>query len=463
MTGESSKKTIVIIDDDKLFCDGIKDYLEDGTNEVLIANTGREGLDAVLRNNVDVVLLDQNLPDLEGHTLCPSILEHDERTKIIFITAQPSFKGAVNAIRAGAHDYLSKPFELEELSMTISAAYKTQALERVAQVEDYKSRKEKEDAEIVGSSRSIKEILRLVDLAASTDSPVLITGETGTGKNVIAKAIHFKSSARKDAFISANCAAFPENLIEAELFGYERGAFTGAVAAKRGIFEMAEEGSLFLDEIGEMPVHLQTKLLGVLEDKKVKRLGGDTIRPVDVRIVAATCIDLENCRGKTFRSDLYYRLSVIRIHIPPLRERRGDIPELCAFLLKKIACGRDTRIDDADMKKLMDYEWPGNVRELKNILERAAILQKGPVLRPSELLLMPAGPASVAPSEDADGEEGIVLLEELEKKHISATLRKLSGNYTRTAKALGISVSTLKRKVGEYGLKKIIVGPGDAF
>lgn len=452
---DSIRKTLLIIDDDKLFCDVMRDYLTSGEMQVFTANTGKEGLDTFLRGNVDVVLLDQNLPDLEGHTLCPALLEHNEQTKIIFITAHPSFEGAVKAIRAGAFDYISKPFELEELSMTVASAFKTLALEKVALVEDYKSRKESEDAVIVGSSYALKEILRLVDLAASTNAPVIITGETGTGKNVIAKSIHFHSAARKNAFISINCAALPENLIEAELFGYEKGAFTGAVASKRGIFEMAEDGTLFLDEIGEMPIHLQTKLLSALEDKKIKRLGGDSIRPVNVRIIAATCLDLEDGMGKTFRNDLYYRLSVVRIHIPPLRERREDIPELCSYLLKKIGGGRDFRIDETDLRKLMDYDWPGNVRELKNIIERATILQKGPLIRPSELLLKACGPVQTAPAPDIIGSNGdIIPLEDMEKAHISRALQKLSGNYTQSAKALGISLSTLKRKVGEYGLKK---------
>ncbi|MEW5745734.1 MAG: sigma-54 dependent transcriptional regulator [Nitrospirota bacterium] len=330
MGAGSHKKTLLIIDDDKLLCDAVKDYFGRNSIEVLIANSGGDGLAQCGAAKVDVVLLDQNLPDAEGHTLCPSILKHNEQSKIIFITAHPSFDGAIKAIRAGAHDYLSKPFELEELSLAIGQALKTLALEKVAQVEDYKSHKASEGTVLIGQSDELLEIARLVELASTADVPVLITGETGTGKNVVAKAVHYKSTARKDAFISINCAALPENLIEAELFGYEKGAFTGAATSKRGIFEMAEGGTLLLDEIGEMPMHLQSKLLSVLEDKQIKRLGGDTIRPVDVRIVAATSADLENVLGKTFRSDLYYRLSVIRVHIPPLRERRIS---LCSAII----------------------------------------------------------------------------------------------------------------------------------
>ena len=451
MINESAGNIVLVIDDDKLFCDTVRDYFQGNFKEVLIANTGKEGLEVCLRNKVDVVLLDQNLPDREGHELCPDILTYNEQTKIIFVTAHPSFEGAIKAIRTGAHDYLSKPFELEELSLTVKNALKTLALEKVAQIEEYKSHKESEEAVLVGHSEGILEILKFVGLAASENAPVLITGETGTGKNVVARAIHYRSAGRKNAFISINCAALPENLIEAELFGYEKGAFTGAAASRKGIFEMAEGGTLFLDEIGEMPVHLQTKLLGVLEDKQIRRLGGESIRPVDVRIIAATGSELEAVLGKTFRSDLYYRLSVIRMHVLPLRERRQDIPELCNYLLKKIALGRDYSLSDLELKELMHYDWPGNVRELKNILERSFILQKGNELKPSELLWKKH--AAQSNSNEYTSSRMIKPLEEIEKQHIKSALEGLSGNLTKTAKALGISLSTIKRKIKNYNLK----------
>lgn len=416
------------------------------------SHTGADGVSLCSQNKMDVVLLDQNLPDTEGHLLCSSILACNDQTKIIFITAHPSFDGAIKAIREGAHDYLSKPFELEELSLTVKNALKTITLERVAQVEAYKRRDDIEEAVLIGS-KGLNEILKLIELAASASAPVLISGETGTGKNVAAKAIHYKSSARKDAFISINCAAIPENLIESELFGFEKGAFTGASYSKRGIFEMAEDGTLFLDEIGEMPMNLQVKLLNVLEDKKIKRLGSDIIRPVNVRIIAATNSDIENSLDKTFRSDLYYRLGVMRIHIQPLRERKDDIPDLCEYLLRKISNSSTVRIEKDEINKLMDYDWPGNVRELRNVLERALIIQKGDVLRPSELLIKTTTEKAARRMEAEPADETISTIEEMEKKHIKKALEKLSGNYTRTAEALGISLSTLKRKAMEYGLK----------
>ena len=445
------KKKLLIIDDDRIFCETVKDYLTGDTLEVLTAHTASEGLAACSGRKVDVVLLDQNLPDGEGHTLCPAILKYNDQTKIIFATAYPSFDNAVKALKAGANDYLSKPFELEELNLAVSRAVRTLELEQVEQVQNYQAAKAGGEAVIIGE-RCLAETVRLVERAASSASPVLITGETGTGKTLVAKVIHYKSAASKAPFISINCAALPENLIEAELFGYEKGAFTSAIAAKRGIFEMAEGGTLFLDEIGEMPPHLQTKLLSVIEDKQVRRLGSESVRPVNVRVLAATGIDLERGLGKTFRKDLYYRLSVIRIHIPPLRERRECIPLLCDHLLRQLT-GREIKISDHELCRLKTYDWPGNVRELKNILERAVILQSGSELLPSELLGKTGDrehQGADAPSSSRDGD--IATLEEIEKNHIQHALNRLSGNITRTAKALGISLSTLKRKIKDYGL-----------
>jgi DNA-binding NtrC family response regulator len=449
----SRKKTLLVIDDDKIYCDAVKDYLSRDVVQVLIANTAKDGLAVCGREHVDAVLLDQQLPDAEGYTICPDILKFNEQIKIVFATAYPSFDNAIKALKAGAYDYLTKPFELDELGLTVERAFRTAELEGIEQIQTYRREKEIEDAVLVGGS-GLDETMRLVGLAAASDSPVLITGETGTGKTLAAQAIHYRSDFASFPFISINCAALPENLIEAELFGYEKGAFTGAVAAKKGIFEMAEGGTLFLDEIGEMPLHLQSKLLSTIEEKMLKRLGSESFRRVNVRIIAATGIDLEKSLGQTFRKDLYYRLSVIRIHLPPLRERRQDIALLCSTLLKRMGY-RHAVLSDAEQQKLAQYDWPGNVRELKNILERAVILQHGAELRPSLLLeTLPAIPGqrgAVVPA--APGDEPIETLEELEKKQIQKCLSRLGGNLTHTAKTLGISLSTLKRKIKEYGLK----------
>jgi DNA-binding NtrC family response regulator len=448
---KARRNLVLIIDDDKLFCDSVQEHLDGDSVAVQTAYTGEDGLKACARKRVDVVLLDQMLPDAEGHTLCPDILKHNEQTKIIFITAHPSFEGAVKAIRAGAHDYLSKPFEMGELTLAMERALKMIALEKVASLEGYRRGKETQKAVLVHAG-GLDDVQKLVDVAASNDSHVLITGETGTGKNVVARAIHYRSQVSEKPFVSINCAALPENLIEAELFGHEKGAFTGATATKKGIFEMAEEGTLLLDEIGEMPLNLQTKLLGVLEDRQIRRVGGQSFLPVDVRLMAATSSNLESTLGKTFRDDLFYRLSVIRIHIPPIRERPQDIPELCRYFLGGASSSRQhLELSEEEMERLKEYDWPGNVRELKNVLERAAILQRGDDLRPSELLGKGAAPAMAAGS--AAGNPGkIPTLAEMEKKHIQHALGRLEGNYTHTAKALGIALTTLKRKMRKFGL-----------
>jgi DNA-binding NtrC family response regulator len=447
----SSKKTLLIIDDEKVLCRSVRDYLESDRLEVLAAHTSAEGLEICSTKRVDIVLLDQKLPDGEGHALAPAILEKNDQAKIIFITAFPSFENAVTAVRLGAHDYLSKPFDIKELRLTVENTLRTLDLERVEQVQNYAHEKEREFTVIVGDSGPFAEVVRLVEMAAAMDGPVLITGETGTGKNLIAKAIHYKSSFSRSSIISINCAALPENLIEAELFGYEKGAFTGATGAKKGLFEIADGGTVFLDEIGDMPLHLQTKLLGVLEDKTVRRIGSTAVTPVNVRVIAATNAELENSLGRTFRKDLYYRLSVVRIHIPPLREHPEDIRKLCSFLLPRISRGHASELPDEEIAKLMAYDWPGNVRELRNILERALFLQKGLMLQPSLLLVRPGNaPKALNGTSDAGA---IKTLAQAERESIENALKALSGNLAQTSRTLGISLSTLKRKLKEYGLK----------
>jgi len=446
------KRKILIIDDNDIFCETVSDLFSDENTDVLIANTGKDGLRTCTETKIDVVILDQKLPDTEGVSLCPSILKQNEQTKIIFVTAYPSFSNAIEAIKVGAHDYLSKPFEMAELELTIKQAFRTQELEKAEQIQNYQNTRENEQYDLIAGQGIFKEIIRLIDLAADSDAPVLITGETGTGKNVVARAIHLKSTLPAKLFLIANCAAFPENLIEAELFGSEKGAFTGASTSRKGIFELAEGGTLVLDEIGSMPIHLQSKLLGVLEEKKIRRIGSETVKPINVRIIAAANNDLEEAIiDKTFRSDLYYRLSVIRLHIPPLRDRKEDIPKLCEYFIGRMSRDTNIHLSDAELGKLMEYAWPGNVRELKNVIERSLIIQRGQPLRPSLLLRNGMAPSSSASLMVPD--EGEILpLEATEKKCISQALKKFNGNYSQSAKALGISLSTLKRKVKTYNL-----------
>jgi DNA-binding NtrC family response regulator len=441
-----TRKTLLVIDDDRVFGEAVRDYLAGASLDVLLAHKAADGITLCSLRTVDVVVLDQQLPDADGHTLCPDILRYNDQTKIIFSTAYPSFDNAIKAIRSGAHDYLSKPYDLEELALAVKQALRTLELEQVEQVQDYQRSREEAGTVIVGEG--IADALQLVEMAACTDSPVFITGETGTGKNLAAKSIHYKSKAHRAPFISINCASLPETLIEAELFGYERGAFTGAVGTKKGLIEMAEGGTIFLDEIGEMPIHLQAKLLSAIDDRVIRRLGGTATKPVNVRFIAATGVDLEKELGRNFRKDLYYRLSVIRVHMPPLRERREDIPRLCTHLLKTIT-SRPVEIPDREMARLMRYDWPGNVRELKNVLERAVLVQKGGALEPS-LLLEKSAVVSASCTSLADERMTIRTLDECEKEIIGTALAQLKGNLTQTAKALGISLSTLKRKLREF-------------
>jgi DNA-binding NtrC family response regulator len=447
-----TKRTLLVIDDDRVYGEAIRDYLASDRLEVLLAFKAADGLTLCSLQKIDVVILDQQLPDGEGAKLCEPIMSYNDRTKIIFATAYPSFESAVKAIRLGAHDYLSKPFDLEEIALAVKQALRTLDLEQVEEVQRYQQRRESDSAVIIGAE-GFAETMRLVDVAAATDSPVLITGETGTGKTLIAKAIHYRGRPDRGPFISVNCAALPENLIEAELFGFEKGAFTGAVASKRGIFEMAEGGTLFLDEIGEIPLHLQSKLLSALEDRRVRRIGGEAFRPANARIIAATSVHLEDHLGSAFRKDLYYRLSVVRIHVPALRERRGDIPLLCRHLLDQLSGGSGATLDEQEIAGLTAYDWPGNVRELRNVLERAVLVGKDGVVCPSSFLENIAGGAGAAAcpggQAPAAAEGEVLTLDEVEKRYIDEVLKRLSNNYTRTAKALGISLSTLKRKLKE--------------
>jgi DNA-binding NtrC family response regulator len=445
------KRKILIIDDNDIFCDSVRDLLADDLTDVFTAHTGRDGLKICSENKIDVVILDQKLPDTQGVELCPSILKHNEQAKIIFVTAYPSFSNAIEAIKVGAHDYLSKPFEMAELELTVKQAFRTQELEKGEQIQNYHNNRESREFDLIAGKGAFDEIKNMIELAADSEAPVLITGETGTGKNVVARAIHLKSSLPAKLFLTVNCTAFPESLIEAELFGSEKGAFTGAGASRKGIFELAEGGTLVLDEIGSMPVHLQSKLLGVLEEKKIRRIGGETVKPVNVRVIAIANNDLEAAiREKTFRNDLYYRLSVIRLHIPPLKERREDIPGLCEYFISRMSRDPDIRLSDTELGRLMEYSWPGNVRELKNVIERSLIIQRGGPLKPS--VLLKDGKTTGSHAGGAAHDEEIPTLEEMEKKYIGLALAKFNGNYSHSAKALGIALSTLKRKVKSYNL-----------
>ncbi len=441
-------KTLLVIDDDRLFCDSVKHFFEPRDIQVRFAQDKARGEHIFSEDKIDVILLDQKLPDGLGVDLCGPILSANDQTKIIFITAYPSFENAINAIRHGAFDYLLKPVELEELEMVVDRAFRTQELEQVEQIQNFKNKQDNRQTILIGENSGLREVSRLINLSAESDAGVLITGETGTGKNVVAKSIHYRLKQKSTGFVGINCAALPENLIESELFGHEKGAFTGALSTQKGIFEMAKGGTLFLDEIGDLPLHLQSKLLGVLDEKKLKRIGSQSFQKINARIIAATNINLEQAvQEKKFREDLYYRLSVLRIHLPPLRDRKQDIPALCAYFVRKTAKHSNIELDRQEVEKLQDYHWPGNVRELKNIIERSIILKKNSHIHPSLLI----GEFNRGNCKNAfarsPGEENSATLAQVEADHIHHILEKTDHNHTRAAKILGISRSTLIRKL----------------
>ena len=457
---DRSGKKLLIIDDDRLFCQAVVAFFKNAAFTTVAVQTGMDGLAWCRNNRADVILLDQKLPDSEGLQLCETILSNCEQAKIIFITAYPSFDHAVQALRKGAHDYLSKPMELEELQLAVERAFRTVELERVEQLQKLYIHRESQHNKLIGRQGGLRTVSHLVELAAANRAPVLITGETGTGKNVVAKAIHYCHNDHAPSFVDANCAALPENLIESELFGHERGSFTGALSLRKGLFEMADRGTLFLDEIGEIPLHLQAKLLGILDNGVLRRLGSQTTRKIDVRIIAATNVELEQAVAhKTFREDLYYRLSVMRIHLPPLRHRREDIEELSHYFLGEIAPEQELILPPPELRALIDYPWPGNVRELRNILERAIILRDGKAVYPSRLLSQKPSPEPLdfAPAALPASANAIQPLAEIEKDHIKKALAAFANNHTHTADALGIARSTLLRKLELHRLK-----PGDS-
>ncbi|MGE5841465.1 MAG: sigma-54-dependent transcriptional regulator, partial [Deltaproteobacteria bacterium] len=414
------------------------------------AGNGKEGMTVHEHEQPALVLLDQKLPDIEGIEVCRKILEMDPRTKVILVTAYATVRCAVDAIKAGAFNYLSKPFELDELLIIMGLALKNVQMEGKIRVQDYKRTKESEEKQLIGSSGEMQRVREQIRIAATTDSNVLITGETGVGKNVVARAIHDLQTGREN-FLMVNCSAIPENLMEAEYFGHEKGVFTGADTRREGIFELADGGTLVLDEIGEIPTRLQSKLLTILEDKCVRRIGGGRNIPVDVRIMATTNQDLDRAiRERRFRQDLYYRLAVVTIQVPPLRERPSDIPEIAEYFAR-LFCRKLVSIPDHDMRKMIDYPWPGNIRELRNVIERASLLLKGNILRPAGLLIDSDDGSAWADHKPADTTE-IIPLQELKRQQILTALKACAGNKSRTARTLGISLSTLKRTLAEINM-----------
>jgi DNA-binding NtrC family response regulator len=447
---------ILIIDDDDFFNASLSDFLSQKGFKVQVALSGKQGIENFETEPGSLVLLDQKLPDMSGVEVCKKILEINPATKIIFMSAYASIPYAVEAMLAGAFYYLSKPFELEELLLQIKMAAKNVRLEGKLKVQDYQSEKEKQAKKLIGSSDLMKRIREQIKLAAGSDANVLITGETGVGKNVVAREISNQQQTRKEPFLTINCAAIPENLMESEYFGYEKGVFTGADQRREGIFELADGGTLVLDEISEIPMHLQSKLLTAFEERCIRRIGGRNTIPVDVRIIATTNQTLEEAiKNKTFRQDLYYRLAVFNIHIPPLRQHPEDIPELADYFIHGFS-RLPLRIPEKDMEKMREYPWPGNVRELRNIIERSVILRQDDEIKPADLL-MQKNQAIFELRDNSDPLQAFDSqpLEKIISHHVMTCFKSCNGNKSLTARKLGVSLSTLKRRLKDLGISNL--------
>ncbi len=455
-------KKVLIVEDDEKQGKVLARYLEHEGFSVRLAHNAENARNILQNNEFNLVLLDWKLPDMDGLELLSEIKQNNPITQVIMLTAFATVERAVKAIKMGAYHYLPKPVDLDELILLIERALKEQELQK--EIITLKQRLQEviqpEELSIVAESDEMKRVITLVNKVAGTDATVLICGESGSGKEIISQLIHKASPRNNGPFVKINCAAIPEGLLESELFGYEKGAFTGANKTKPGLLETADGGTLFLDEIGDMPLSLQAKLLRVLQDGVFHRVGGIREISVDVRIIAATNKDLESLiEQKLFREDLYWRLNVFKVTVPPLRQRKKDIPHLIRLFIQKYAEKHKKnvhRIDSDSLRILLAYEYPGNVRELENIIERAVILADSDTISPKEL------PAythlerqhSADSAHDHFGSLPLTeAVENYEKHRIIEALNQTGGVKTRAAKILGISERMLRYKMRKYGLE----------
>ena len=410
-------------------------------------------------NSPDIILADLMMPNMTGLEFLPRVKELLPRTEVAIMTGHASIETAVQAMKLGAYDYITKPFRIEELKLLLQ-----RMAEKISLVAENQFLRERVNAEmelsgIVGSSHKIQEVLRMVARLKDTRTPVLITGESGTGKELVARAIHYRGLLSKKPFVAVDCGSLVPTLIESELFGYEKGAFTGALRSKDGLFQSANGGTVFLDEIGELSPELQAKLLRVLQEKEVRPVGSNQKFKVDVRVIAATNRDLEAAQKEgAFRKDLYFRLNVVTLNLPPLRERRSDVAPLVHYFLDRVAPGKNISISPAAMKTMFQYDWPGNVRELENCIERAVALGDQEMIEVSDLppvlRRQQAQNVSVETEIFADEAAGSpnTDLEELERETIQRVFEQVHGDKARARKMLGISRATLYRKLKRYNI-----------
>ncbi len=462
-----SSRRVLVVDDEELIRWSLAERLRVEGHKVLEAGTAADALE-IAEDGVDLVLLDYQLPDGDGIGVLRKIHELDPDTLVLMLTAHKDVDLVVESMKAGAFDYATKPFDLDDIARRVALALETTRLRRELRTLREAASRPYGLASIIGESDVMVRIKALVrKIATSPGSTVLITGESGTGKDLVAKVIHYASSRASRAFLNITCSALPETLLESELFGHERGAFTDARQQKRGLLEQADEGTVFLDEIGEMTPALQAKLLRFLEEKTFRRVGGSADIHVDVRVIAATNRNLEDqVAGGRFRDDLYYRLNVLRIEMPPLRQRGGDIPLLAQFFIDAYAAElkRPAKsLSAAAEQTLKAHGWPGNVRELRNLVERAVLLSESDALQAAdfELLRLPraAGAGHDGPFQlPAEG----VNLEELEKSLVVQALERSGGNQTRAATLLGLHRDQIRYRIEKFGLaKKGVASPAE--
>ncbi len=459
-----NKEKVLIIDDEKLIRWYLRENMEKSGFTVMEAEKGADAIKIFGDNLPDIVLLDVNLPDMSGIDVLSAIKGIDKDVPVIIITAFGNIKTAVEAMKLGAYDFIEKPFEIEKLNIVIEKAMENAFLRR--EVSRYKALSGNYTFEqIMGNSPKMQEVRRVIrKVALSNTTTILLEGESGTGKDFIARVIHNNSNRANKSFIDVNCAALPENLIESELFGYERGAFTGASTPKKGLFEIANGGTIFLDEIGDMNYELQAKLLKVIENKTFRRLGGTTEIVVDVRVIAATNRDLpEKIKTGTFREDLYWRLKVMPIYLPPLRDRGEDVFLLTHYFIEHFNREFKKHIKglSPDTKELfLSYNWPGNVRELKNVIERAILLETGEYITPEYLPaeMIQGSEYKVKPKSEPCTifninipEEGIDI-EEVEKTLLKKALEMAGGNQTKAARLLNLGRDAFRYRIQKFGL-----------
>jgi DNA-binding NtrC family response regulator len=448
------KGRILVVDDDHLMREFLDETLRRADYSVDLASTGDEGIEKIKSKEYDVILSDIRMPKVSGMELLKAVRENSPQSKIMLMTAYGTIENAVEAMKSGAFDYITKPFSADDIELKIKRAIEYRRLEWENKLLRSEVSGKYRFENIIGKSPQMRRVFEIVDSIADSKSSVLITGESGTGKELIAKAIHYNSPRKNELFVPVNCAALPENLMESELFGHEKGAFTGAIKQTRGRFELAHRGTLLLDEISEIPPSLQAKLLRVLQEREFERVGSGESIQVDVRIISTSNQNLPDLiqKGK-FREDLYFRLNVIPVNIAPLRERKEDIIALAGYFLDKYnkENNRDIKgISEKVFQMFMEYHWPGNVRELENYLERAVVISKGKMLTPEDF------PRELLFKTDLSTREFKVgqTVRDTEKALILKTLESCAGNKTKAAQTLGISVRTLRNKLNEYWMPK---------